>query len=76
MAPVPAYDLSMDELSMALSYVSAGLITSAPPAAAAAKSVAPAPAKAEKPKRVRLEFCVRMLCFIMDAGPLTYSFLI
>ncbi|KAI2505558.1 hypothetical protein MHU86_8894 [Fragilaria crotonensis] len=57
MAPVPAYDLSMDELSMALSYVSAGLITSAPAAApaaapAVAKSAAPAPAKAEKPKKV------------------------
>ena len=52
MAPVPAYDLSMDELSMALSYVSAGLITAAPPAAPVAKSAAPA--KVEKPKKVRL----------------------
>jgi hypothetical protein len=49
MAPVPAYDMSLDELSMALSYVSAGLVSggAAPaPAAAAAK-------KAEKPKKVR-----------------------
>jgi hypothetical protein len=44
----------MDELSMALSYVSAGLITSAPAAPAVAKSAAPAPAKAEKPKKVSL----------------------
>lgn len=44
MAPVPAYDLSLDEMSMALSYVSAGLSGGAAPAAAAGK-------KAEKPKK-------------------------
>jgi hypothetical protein len=50
MAPVPAYDLSMDELSMALSYVSAGLITVGA-AAPAAPAAAPAAKKAEKPKK-------------------------
>eukprot|EP00545_Synedropsis_sp_CCMP1620_P010076 CAMPEP_0119012502 /NCGR_PEP_ID=MMETSP1176-20130426/6828_1 /TAXON_ID=265551 /ORGANISM="Synedropsis recta cf, Strain CCMP1620" /LENGTH=181 /DNA_ID=CAMNT_0006965479 /DNA_START=73 /DNA_END=618 /DNA_ORIENTATION=+ len=42
MSPVPAYDLSLDELSMALSYVSAGLVSGAGPAAPAAKAAAPA----------------------------------
>ena len=52
MAPVPAYDLSMDELSIALSYVSAGLITSPPAGGAAPKAAAPAK-KAAPPKKVR-----------------------
>ncbi len=79
MAPVPAYDLSMDELSMALSYVSAGLITSAPAAApaaapAVAKSAAPAPAKAEKPKKVSLGGIAATLLFmIITRDSFTYS---
>lgn len=60
MAPLPAYDLSMDELSIALSYVSAGLITSPPAGGAAPKAAAPAK-KAEPPKKVRVTFLVRPL---------------
>jgi hypothetical protein len=59
MAPVPEYDLSMDELGIALSYVSSAVITtSTVQTSSASKAKAPAPAVAKKedkkPKKVRM----------------------
>jgi hypothetical protein len=58
MAPVPEYDLSMDELCIALSYVSSGIITTSTAQTSAPAAKAPAPAaapkkEAKKPKKVR-----------------------
>jgi hypothetical protein len=78
-AALPPYDLALDEMSVALSYILLSSGASIPPVAASAvpaQAAAPIAPKKEVPKKVRHKLDVSFFCFYLLCRIILFCFIL